>query len=271
MNKMTRVENPAVPAVTEQPPVAIWGLGRQRVGKTTFLTALLDTVRARGGTPEIWNADIQNQSSSLSVYYPEALVPRQRIQGEQRRWLEERIQAQLMHRQDAVLDIGGGATALQEVVDDGPIAELLASQGIRLTVVYVVGPDPADLDYLEDMQRRGLLLPDRSLIVLNGGLVPRGYDAGITFEPVFRHPVVAAALATGATAIVMPALSCMDEVVRQELSFTRYLDPASTGKHPPITPWNRMKVRKWVEQDFPASLRSIPPGWLPRLGAGETY
>ena len=157
MNKMTRIE---APAVTEQLPVAIWGLGRQRVGKTTFLTALLDTVRAKGGMPEIWNADIQNQSSSLSVYYPEALVPRQRIQGEQRRWLEERIQTQLTQRQDAVLDIGGGATALQEVVDDGPIAELLASQGVRLTVVYVVGPDPADLDYLKDMKRRGLLLPD---------------------------------------------------------------------------------------------------------------
>ena len=63
----------------------------------------------------------------------------------------------------------------------------------------------------------------------------------------------------------------MDEVVRQELCFTRYLDPASVGKHPPITPWNRMKVRKWIEQDFPASLRSIPAGWLPRLGAGEAY
>lgn len=33
MNKMTRVENPALPALTEQPPVAIWELGRQRVRK----------------------------------------------------------------------------------------------------------------------------------------------------------------------------------------------------------------------------------------------
>ena len=83
--------------------------------------------------------------------------------------------------------------------------------------------------------------------------------------------IVAEALREGAKVMMMPALSCMDEVVRQELSFARYLDPASTGKHPPITPWNRMKVRTWVEQDFPASLRTVPLGSLPCLGAGEAY
>ncbi len=267
MNKMSRIE----PTVVEQAPVALWALGRQRVGKTTFLTALLDTVRAKGGTPEIWNADIHNHSSSLSVYFPDAQIPPHRIMGEQRRWLEERLEAQQVSRRDALLDVGGGATALQEIVDDGPIAEVLEEQGIRLTVVYVVGPDVADVDYLEDMKRRGLMVPRRSLIVLNGGLVPRGYDAAITFRPVLQHPVVAEALGDGAKAIMMPGLSNMDEVVRQELSFARYLDPASPGRHPPITPWNRMKVRKWMQQDFPASLRAVPAGWLPRLGPGETY
>lgn len=266
MDTITRTD----PAIDDG-PVSLWAMGRQRVGKTTFLNGLIEVVRSLGGTPEIWNADLQNKTGSLSVFHRDAMQPPASLLGEQKLWIEERIGEQMETRRDAVLDIGGGWTALHQLVDEGPISRVMQQEGVRLTLVYVLGPDRADVDYLEDMQARGFSLPERTVIVLNQGLVPWSYDPARAFEPVTSHPVVRAAVEGGAKFAFMPPLSCLDEVGRQGLSLSEFLDPRAKAKYPPITPLKRMSVRRWLETDFPAFLRQIPADWLPRLAPGETY
>ena len=54
----------------------LWiALGRQRVGKTTVLNAAVQYFQSLGYVFEVWNADQQNRSHSLTTFFPDALAP----------------------------------------------------------------------------------------------------------------------------------------------------------------------------------------------------
>ena len=59
------------------------------------------------------------------------------------------------------------------LVAEVPIVPTLEDEGVRVVVVHVVGPDLADLDYLDRFEQDDLFAPEATLIVMNGGLVCR--------------------------------------------------------------------------------------------------
>ena len=52
-----------------QRPLLWVASGRQRVGKTTLLNAAVQYFRALGSHIEVWNADQQNRTHSLSTVF----------------------------------------------------------------------------------------------------------------------------------------------------------------------------------------------------------
>lgn len=260
------------PAIKVAPsPVIFPAVGRQRVGKTTLLNALAQVAQARGGRPEIWNTDLLNRSHSIGSFHVDALTPEHGQTTEQRFWIEARIMEQLERRQDVILDVGGGWTALHELIDETPLAEIMKAADVALVVAYVIGTEAGDVDYLDALANEKLFVPEKTLIVLNEGLVAHGRTPSKAFEQILRHRVIANARNAGARVVFMPSLTCMAEVTDRGLTFADFANGVQADGHPPTSVFDRARVRRWFEQDFPSFLRKIPTDWLPRLPAGQSY
>ena len=56
-------------------------VGRQRVGKTSFLNALAQYLQERGAEFAIWDTDQMNTTNNMSVFHAEASSPPVRSAG----------------------------------------------------------------------------------------------------------------------------------------------------------------------------------------------
>lgn len=252
-------------------PVLWIALGRQRVGKTVVLSAAAQFFRARGAELEIWNADQQNRSHSLSRFFPDALAP----EGEGglldgRDWIMERVDALAGGAaaaggppRGAVLDIGGGFTGFSTLVDRVPLAEMLAGAGVRPVALFVVGPEQADLDYLAHFAADGRFLPEATAIVLNEGLVEEGRSATRAYAAALLHPAVQAAMARGAVVVRFPVLGCVSQLSDGGLTYEAVL----RGEYGPgqrrLGLFATAEVRRFWSRDLPRFFGQFPPEWLP--------
>ena len=62
---------------------------------------------------------------------------------------------------------GGSTDALARLVAEVPIVPTLEDEGVRVVVVHVVGPDLADLDYLDRFEQDDLFAPEATLICVS--------------------------------------------------------------------------------------------------------
>jgi hypothetical protein len=253
----------------ERRPVLLIAVGRQRVGKTAFLNATAQYLRHHGAGFRIWNADKLNRSSSLSLFSDDVMEPPSADPEDVKGWLEERFADLIEHRYDALLDIGGGATPLSSLVEEVPIVTALERRGIRLVLVHVVGPEMADLDYLERYLARSLLAPEATVILLNGGLVLTGRSADFAFAGVNKHPALLAAVKKGAKVVLMPRLACMSAVVERGLRFTDAMTGVGKPGHPPLSFLDQERVAVWWERELPRFFARFPALWLPAADAAS--
>jgi len=246
-------------------PVVIVIVGRQRVGKTTVANTLVQFLRAHGGEIVVWNADKLNRTYSLSIFHQDALEPPSVDPEDVKSWLEDRFAHLIQHHYDAVLDIGGGDTPLARLVQEVPIVRTLERRGIRVVLVHVVGPEMADLDYLERFLAENLFTAEATLIVLNDGLVLSGRSANFAFTGVKQHPAFLNALQHGAEIVLMPKLACMSQVTDRGLTFTEAMNGVNKPGAAPLSFFDQERVATWWENELPQFFRSIPPLWLPTM------
>ncbi len=245
-------------------PVLIIAVGRQRVGKTTLLNVMIEVYRAHGADIEIWNADLHNRSHTLTLFHGDALEPAaQTSMEDQKQWLEERVMTMVTHRRDTVLDVGGGLTALNTLVEEMRLVEMLEKRGIRLVLLYVLGNERADLDYLERFAQDGMFMPKSTLVVFNAGLLTSGRSAKTAFGALMSHKAVKAAVEAGAEIIQMPALSCMAAVTDRGQSFSDFAAGKQVSGHPESSFFDHERVWLWLNRDMPQFFLMIPPEWMP--------
>lgn len=249
-------------------PILWIALGRQRVGKTALLNTAVQYFRTRGNPIRVWNADQQNRSHTLSVFFPDAEeVPNSGIE-DGKTWIEGRIEDLIHHRYDAVLDVGGGATGFHRLVQEVPLLEAIEGSAVRVVGLFCVGPETADLDYLEQFAEADMFMPSASVIVLNSGLVLSGRSTMGAFKPIAEHRVIKSATEKGAQVAVLPALSCMSQVTDRGLTFQEALSGQAKPGGQPLALFDRARVNRWWTRDVPGFFDSIPPEWLP-LAAAE--
>ena len=255
----------ATSASTRQ-PVLIVAAGRQRVGKTTTLNVLIEMCRALGAWIEVWNADLHNRTHTLSLFHPDALQPRSGTSVEdQRTWIEDRVREQVKHRRDVALDVGGGFTALNALTEEVKLVETLERRGVRPVLLYVMGNERADLDYLEQFAENSMFMPKSTLIVFNSGLLTGGRSPVTAFEAMLQHKVVLKAIQNGAEVIRMPALSCMAAVTDRGLSFADFAAGKQVDGHPETSFFDQERVWLWLNRDMPKFFLSAPAEWLPAI------
>jgi hypothetical protein len=242
----------------------IWvALGRQRVGKTALLNSAVQFFREAGHHVRVWNADQQNKSHALSQFFADAEhVPEGGIE-DAKVWIEQRLEDLIERRYDAVLDVGGGATGFTKLVQEVPLLEAVEGSSVRLVGLFCIGPERADLDYLEQFADTELFMPAASVIVLNAGLVLSGRSATGAFGPILQHPAVKRAAKSGARTAMMPQLACMSQVTDRGLTFREAMDGVQNTGVPPLSLFDRARVNRWWTREIPAFFEAFPPEWLP--------
>ncbi|MBO1360318.1 hypothetical protein J2D73_11015 [Acetobacter sacchari] len=274
MNAIKPAATDAKPArsIRSKPPVLLTAVGRQRTGKTVFLNALAETVMRQGGEVEIWNTDHLNVSHSISHFHRTAKKPNTGNLKEQTVWLEQQIEGMVRRQKDVILDIGGGWTAFHEIINSTPLVPQLEKFGIKVVVVYMLGTELADADYLQDLQEKRRFLPGNSIVVLNRGLLPLGYNSDSHFDKIRQTKAVmnAAADATddNGGVYLMPELDGMDEITDRRLSYADFCDDKQTEGHSPSGLFDRMRAEVWFYQAFPEFLAQINPDLLPDMPLG---
>lgn len=247
-------------------PVLIIAVGRQRVGKTTLLNVTIEMFRAHGAVIEIWNADLHNRTHSLSLFHKDAQQPPEGTSlDDQKRWIEERVREMVVHRRDTMLDVGGGSTALNTLIEEIRLVEMLEARGIRVVLMYVLGNERADLDYLAQFAEDGMFMPKATLLVFNAGLLTSGRSAKTAFKALMEHPVVVKAAQNGAEIVQMPALSCMAAVTDRGMSFADFAAGKQASGHPESSFFDHERVWLWLNRDLPRMFLEIPPEWLPAI------
>lgn len=244
-------------------PVLFITVGRQRVGKTTFMNVLIQALRKQGAEIAIWNADQLNTTHNLAVFHRDTLQPKSADFEDGKVWLEARIQDQMEQQYDAMLDVGGGETPLSKLVREVPIVQSAARRGIRVVLAHVIGSDQADVDYLKHYMKDDLFAPEATLIVMNGGLVLSGRSVSGAFAEIGGHPVIRKALDRGAAIVVMPPLSCMSKVTDCGLTFDEAAEGVTKGKFGRMSFFDQERVAIWWQKAIPQFLATIPPLWLP--------
>src|SRR5271166_282438 len=247
----------------DRPPILWVALGRQRVGKTALLNTAVQYFRELGNPVRVWNADQQNRSHTLSLFFRDA----EEVGGggieDGKVWIEAHILDLINKRYDAVLDVGGGATGFSKLVDEVPLLDAVEGSSVRVVGLFCTGPERADLDYLEQFAEADLFMPSASVIVLNAGLVLSGRSAIGAFAPVMAHPVVKRAVARGAKVALMPALTCMAQVTDRGLTYAEAMTGGTKGGHEPLSLFDRARVNRWWSRDVPEFFGRLPPDWLP--------
>lgn len=276
MNKLTlatplpsNVENSdSAEGPAPRSPVLFTAIGRQRVGKTALLNTVAQIYREAGAEFDVWNLDMMNESHSLSSFHTNTLAPASASIDDQEQWLQKRIQEQVRTQRDVLLDVGGGWTALHQLVNRTRLVDVLGRRGVNLTVAYVLGPETADLDYLAQFQRKGNFLPLQTLLVLNEGLISGSRDPHLAFEHIMAHPIVNQAISQGAQTLFMPALRCLSAVTDRKLSYRDFIDDKQVAGFPEASFFDQELVALWLEREMPAFLKRINPSWLPKLPNG---
>jgi hypothetical protein len=251
-------------SVATRQPVLIIAVGRQRVGKTTLLNVLIEAYRSLGAQISVWNGDLHNRTHTLSLFHKDALEPPADTSVEdQKRWIEERVQEQVLHKRDTVLDVGGGLTALNTLIEEMRLVEMLDRRGIRVVLMYVLGNERADLDYLERFAENSMFMPKATLLVFNAGLLTSGRSAKTAFNALMDHSVVVKAMTAGAEAVQMPALSCMAAVTDRGLSFADFAAGKQVQGHPETSFFDQERVWLWLNRDMPRFFLEAPAEWMP--------
>ena len=238
-------------------------LGRQRVGKTALLNTVVQYFRAAGSQIEVWNADQQNRTHSLSTFFDDASVPPDGGLADTRGWIEGKLKDQVEGGCHAVLDAGGGVTGFSSLVEDVPIVDALASQGTDVIGLFCIGPEQADLDYLDTFARGANFMPKATMIVMNAGLVTSGRAPRAAFTPILDNAAFKTAVDRGAKTLMFPALSCMAEVTDRGLTFEEAAAGQVKPGQQPMSMFDPTRVREWWTKKVPDFFAKFPPEWLP--------
>jgi hypothetical protein len=250
--------------VAVERPKLVVTVGRGKTGKSAFLRWVAETALATGTRPiRVFDADIHN--ATLKRCFDHAEAPPSLDDEDRRTWVEARLSEMVEAVAsndpfDAVLDLGGNDLLLKRLGFEVGLVELLDSSGVELVGVHMIGPDVADLRYLEDVERSGLFRPKRLVLVLNTGLVKTLQNPAVAFKPILESEIIrdVTSAARGGKLVSMPALMCMAEIEQKGLkSFS-----AAAAAPQVIGLFNTKRVAYWLERDMQA-VRQQLAGYLP--------
>jgi hypothetical protein len=143
----------------------------------------------------------------------------------------------------ALIDLGGGDTALRSLLSEMPslLADVEAA-GLAVVTYYMCGPQPDDLAPLVTLASHGFAPKTRALI-FNEGVADAGQPRLQAFAEILSHPVVQEETKSGTLALWMPRLFAAAAVENSRASFAQARDGDASR---PINMFDRARVKSWL-------------------------
>ena len=254
-----------------QPVLAI-RRGRGRLGGSTFLDLLIQ--RARHGGRRMKPLDGDLRSGTLAALYPALDAQQQPIADgtsspaseelpDMKAWLLETLDAMAEDRVSRGLDLGGGERVIPEFVRELSLTRYCAECDITLLSIYMLGPDFEDFRHVMELVRAGDMRAERTLLVMNEGVVRQGQSVAGAFDPIIGHPDMRALLEDGATSVFLKRLTCMPLIREAGLNFYDVAagKPDRRGTRP--RPTLQHMTRVWLQQNEDEHAQAGALEWLP--------
>jgi hypothetical protein len=222
-------------------PKLIFVIGRGKTGKTTFLRWVAEEALDRN-RPFLM-ADIDPTNASFSSYFPDVSRPSGHDPVEVRSWVQRFIGYAVENKITALIDLGGGDTALRSLLSEMPslLADVEAA-GLAVVTYYMCGPQPDDLAPLVTLASHGFAPKTRALI-FNEGVADAGLPRLQAFAEILSHPVVQEETKAGTLALWMPRLFAAAAVENSRASFAQARDGDASR---PINMFDRARVKSWL-------------------------
>ena len=253
----SKVASASEPSAFATSPVLAIGLGRGGSGKSTGLAELV--WRAKNAGRSVIVADGDSLSKTLTDTFPgEVSSPQSDQFVDVRDWLNGLLNQVGTKRQSAVLDLGGGDRMLQEYGRKLPIVEFCATYGIDPVAIYYLGPSVEDLRHVLAIWNSGHFRPERTLLMMNEGVVDVGSRMSDAFAATLRNPDFNEMLKAGAKAILLSRLECMEEIKASRLGFYE-----ATAPNVPLDIISKFQLGIWL-RDLEAKRAHVGAlSWLP--------
>ena len=246
--------------------------GRGRLGGSTDGDRTIQRARYQGRRVKPLDGDLR--SRTLSNLYPAvdadgapildgATSPASEEMPVVKKWLGFEFDQMVEQQRSAVLDLGGGDRVLQEYGRDLAIGEFCRDYNVGLTAAFYLGPDIEDFYHVRQILKSGDLKDARTLLVLNEGVIRQGQTTEGAFDPIVSHPDFHAMLKDGARVVMMPRLTCLDQIRARGLGFYDVAEgrPDKDGKR--ISPTLQHMTKKWLEVIERLNGEAGTLGWQP--------
>ena len=246
--------------------------GRGRTGGSTGLDLAVQRARYQGRRVKPLDGDLR--SRTLSSLYPAkddegrpipdgASSPATDELPDIKAWLSAEFDSMVEERVSRVLDLSGGDRVMQEYVRDLALMNFCRDFGIDPTVAVFLGPDMEDFRHAIQLLRSSEFRCDRTMIVLNEGVIRHGQTTSGAFEPILGHPDFEAIVRDGARPVFVRRLTCMATLRERGLGFYDVLagKPDKAGAKASPTLFHMTKT--WIETFEREHEKARVAQWLP--------
>jgi len=231
----------SVSAVDRRPVLAI-GFGRGFGGKSTLLTEVAQRAVNQGRSVIV--ADFDARSKTLADLFPDAMVPPTEELPDVKASFTKLLNRMTTEKTSAVVDFGGGDRFMLEYGKDLELVEYCELFDIDPVAIYVLGPEAEDLKHVLSIYEAGYFRPERTILVLNEGVIREGKTVVGAFEKSTKDPGFQKMLADGAKPMLLTKLACMDLVKDARLNF---YEAATGGGNSPLDPVEGFMLSKWLK------------------------
>lgn len=240
--------------------------GRGRQGGTTTLDLLIQLARAEGRPVLVGDGDRNN--SSLASFYPPgshggATQPRTGETEDVKDWITESVADAIRFDSSLVIDLGGGDRVMEEYGRDLGLVEFCEANDLQPLGLFFCGPEESDLRHILSLWRAGYFRPQRSVVVFQEYLVPRGRTPSGAFEGLLGSPEMEELVKDGVEFVFLPRLPCMEEVRKRKLSFIAAAAGEVGPEGKPLDPVRQFMVKQWIGKVQKEFERIGATEWLP--------
>ena len=179
-------------------------------------------------------------------------------------WLSAELDSMVDEQVSRVLDLSGGDRVMQEYVRDLALMDFCRDFGVEMTVAVYLGPDMEDFRHATQLLVSGEFKCDRTLLVLNEGVIRQGQTTVGAFDPIVGHPDFQMLLAEGVRFAFLRRLTCMSVLKERNLRFYDVLAAKDGGAGPKVSPTLFHMTRTWLdtfEREWTSDFKVIE--WLP--------
>jgi hypothetical protein len=202
--------------------------GRGRTGGSTGLDLCVQRGRHLGRRVTPLDGDLR--SRTLSLLYPAfdqdgnaladaASAPPTDELPDIKGWLSPELDAMVTERVSRVLDLSGGDRVLQEYVRDLVVREFCREFGVEETLAIFLGPEIEDFRHALEMLRADELRCERTILVLNEGVIRHGQTTAGAFDPIVDHADFKAVTRDGVRPVFLRRLTCLGVLRTRGLGF----------------------------------------------------